>query len=115
MRGEVTCSTTNGPVQVPATLSAHLATHRDLVDGEYRPRESTGWTVTHIATGFAIEWCNTQREARAFVEWAESEHGDELAVLAALKFGKGPGKRGKIGKASKRLWLARQERRWSAA
>lgn len=111
MRGEVTCSTTTGPVSVPATLSAHLALHRDLVNGQYRPRASAGWTVTHIASGFAMEWCDSQREGRAFMEWAEREHGDDLVVLAALEFGKGPGKRGKVAKASKNLFVARQLRR----
>jgi hypothetical protein len=115
MRGKVICSTSKGPVEVPASLGTYLAVHHSLVSGRHQPRKSIDWTVTHIASGFAMEWCDTQAEARAFVKWAERDHGDELAILAALKFGKGPGRRGKIGGASKRLYAAREEYRRSVA
>lgn len=101
MKGVVTLATSEGPRDVEATLTEHLAVHKPAFGGRF-------WVVTHRASGLAMEFPDRQRDGIAFAEKLEREYRDDLVVLARLKLGKSPSSyRGKQGASLMRLRDAR--------
>lgn len=86
-RGTVTCWTVDGRVDAPAWLTANLAVHKSLVSGKYNPRKAYDWTLTHRASGLAMNWYDRRTDAVAAAVKLESDCPADLAKIAKFVTG----------------------------